>query len=206
MRRIAFTPARRISLYHTTWWRAATWKSANTRPGRAGIRRPGRDPGAYDRENLPGAQGIRALAEPGRRHGDGLPGATRPGGRARDRAAKRRCAPRWARHAHGYEVGYESFAINGRMLGHGEPLRVKAGERVLLHVLNGAPPRSAAWPCPATDFRWWRSTKTRSPSQAVPVLWLGTAERVSAIVEMRHPAAWILGDLADDDRKTAWAP
>ena len=36
----------------------------------------------------------------------------------------------------GFEVGYELFGINGRMLGHGEPIRVKAGERVLFHVLN----------------------------------------------------------------------
>ena len=35
---------------------------------------------------------------------------------------------------------------------------------------------------------------------AVPVLWLGTAERISAIVEMNRPGVWILGDLADDDR------
>jgi FtsP/CotA-like multicopper oxidase with cupredoxin domain len=34
----------------------------------------------------------------------------------------------------------------------------------------------------------------------VPVLWLGTAERISAIVEMNHPGVWIMGDLADDDR------
>jgi FtsP/CotA-like multicopper oxidase with cupredoxin domain len=33
------------------------------------------------------------------------------------------------------------------------------------------------------------------------VLWLGTAERVSAIVEMKHPGVWVLGDLADDDRR-----
>jgi FtsP/CotA-like multicopper oxidase with cupredoxin domain len=33
------------------------------------------------------------------------------------------------------------------------------------------------------------------------VLWLGTAERISAIVEMHHPGVWILGDLDDDDRK-----
>ena len=39
---------------------------------------------------------------------------------------------------HGYEVGYSSFTINGRMLGHGEPIRVKQGERVLFHVLNGS--------------------------------------------------------------------
>ena len=39
---------------------------------------------------------------------------------------------------HGFEVGYGSFTINGRMLGHGEPIRVKRGERVLFHVLNGS--------------------------------------------------------------------
>jgi FtsP/CotA-like multicopper oxidase with cupredoxin domain len=39
------------------------------------------------------------------------------------------------------------------------------------------------------------------PTQAqVPVLWLGTAERVSAIVEMNNPGVWVMGDLADDDR------
>jgi FtsP/CotA-like multicopper oxidase with cupredoxin domain len=35
----------------------------------------------------------------------------------------------------------------------------------------------------------------------VPVLWLGTAERISAIVEMNHPGVWIMGDTADDDRQ-----
>ena len=39
---------------------------------------------------------------------------------------------------HGFEVGYGSFTINGRMLGHGEPVRVKQGERVLFHILNGS--------------------------------------------------------------------
>jgi hypothetical protein len=39
---------------------------------------------------------------------------------------------------HGFEVGYGSFTINGRMLGNGEPIRVKQGERVLFHVLNGS--------------------------------------------------------------------
>jgi len=34
----------------------------------------------------------------------------------------------------------------------------------------------------------------------VPVLWIGTAERISAIVEMNHPGVWILGDLDNDDR------
>jgi len=34
----------------------------------------------------------------------------------------------------------------------------------------------------------------------VPVLWLGPAERISAIVTMNHPGVWIMGDLVDDDR------
>jgi FtsP/CotA-like multicopper oxidase with cupredoxin domain len=43
----------------------------------------------------------------------------------------------------GFEVNYELFSINGKMLGHGDPIRVKAGERVLFHVLNA----STARPC-----------------------------------------------------------
>ena len=34
----------------------------------------------------------------------------------------------------------------------------------------------------------------------MPVLWLGTAERISAVVEMNRPGVWVMGDLADDDR------
>ena len=39
-----------------------------------------------------------------------------------------------------------------------------------------------------------------NPAQ-VAVLWLGTAERISAIVEMNHPGVWIMGDLDNDDRR-----
>jgi FtsP/CotA-like multicopper oxidase with cupredoxin domain len=35
----------------------------------------------------------------------------------------------------------------------------------------------------------------------VPVLWIGTGERISAVVEMNHPGVFVLGDLSDDDRK-----
>jgi FtsP/CotA-like multicopper oxidase with cupredoxin domain len=38
------------------------------------------------------------------------------------------------------------------------------------------------------------------PAEVPVLLWLGTAERISAIVEMNHPGTWIMGDLADDDR------
>jgi FtsP/CotA-like multicopper oxidase with cupredoxin domain len=102
----------------------------------------------------------------------------------------------------GYEVGYGSFTINGRMLGHGEPVRVKEGERVLFHVLNGSATEIRSLALPGHAFQVVALDGNPVPNPAsVPVLWLGTAERVSAIVEMNHPGIWILGDTADDDRR-----
>ena len=43
----------------------------------------------------------------------------------------------------------------------------------------------------------------RQPGAApaeVPVLWLGNGERISAIVEMKRPGIWVLGDTNDEDR------
>jgi FtsP/CotA-like multicopper oxidase with cupredoxin domain len=103
---------------------------------------------------------------------------------------------------HGYEVGYSSFTINGRMLHHGEPIRVKQGERVLFHVLNGSATEIRSLALPGHSFHVVALDGNPVPNPAtVPVLWIGTAERVSAIVEMKHPGVWILGDLADDDRE-----
>jgi FtsP/CotA-like multicopper oxidase with cupredoxin domain len=103
---------------------------------------------------------------------------------------------------HGYEVGYGSFTINGRMLGHGEPIRVKQGERVLFHVLNGSATEIRSLALPGHSFRVVALDGNPVPNpSSVPVLWLGTAERVSAIIEMNHAGVWIMGDLADDDRR-----
>ncbi len=101
----------------------------------------------------------------------------------------------------GYEVGYELFSINGKMLGHGEPIRVKQGERILFHVLNGSAGEIRSLALPGHVFRVVALDGNPVPVQAdVPVLWLGTAERISAIVEMNHPSVWVMGDLSDDDR------
>ena len=101
----------------------------------------------------------------------------------------------------GYEVGYELFSINGKMLGAGEPIRVKEGERVLLHVLNASATEIRSLALPGHMFRVVALDGNPVPTPAeVPVLWLGTAERVSAIVEMNYPGVFLLGDLSDDDR------
>lgn len=102
---------------------------------------------------------------------------------------------------HGYEVGYGLFSINGRMLGHGEPIRVKQGERVLFHVVNGSATEIRSLALPGHRFEVLALDGNPVPKpMEVPVLWLGTAERISAVVEMKNPGIWIMGDLADDDR------
>ncbi|MGA8595912.1 MAG: multicopper oxidase domain-containing protein [Bryobacteraceae bacterium] len=102
---------------------------------------------------------------------------------------------------HGFEVGYGSFTINGRMLGHGEPVRVKQGERVLFHVLNGSATEIRSLALPGHEFTIVAMDGNPLPKPVrSPGLWIGTAERISAFVEMNHPGVWIMGDLADDDR------
>lgn len=102
---------------------------------------------------------------------------------------------------HGYEVGYRSFAINGRMLGHGAPIRVKEGERVMFHIINGSATEIRSLALPGHVFKVLALDGSPVPHPIeVPVLWLGTAERISATVEMKHPGVWVMGDLDDDDR------
>jgi FtsP/CotA-like multicopper oxidase with cupredoxin domain len=102
----------------------------------------------------------------------------------------------------GYEVGYDAFTINGRMLGHGDPVRVKQGERVLFHVLNGSAGEIRSLALPGHTFLVVAMDGNPLPTPVrVPGLWIGTAERISAIVEMNHPGVWVMGDTGDDDRR-----
>jgi FtsP/CotA-like multicopper oxidase with cupredoxin domain len=102
----------------------------------------------------------------------------------------------------GFEVNYNAFAINGKKLGNGEPIRVKAGERVLFHVLNASAGEMRSLALPGHVFRVVALDGNPVPTPTdVPVLWLGTAERISALVEMQHPGVWVLGDLDNDDRQ-----
>ena len=72
-------------------------------------------------------------------------------------------------------MGYDFFTINGRMLGHGEPIRVKSGERVLFHVLNGSATEIRSLALPGHTFKVVAVDGNPVPTPSeVPVLWLGT--------------------------------
>ncbi len=107
----------------------------------------------------------------------------------------------WDAQFHGSSDGnmapaYNVSTINGKMLGFGEPLRVKQGQRLLLHVLNSS----------ATDVHWIALAghtfrvialdgNPVALPQSVPMLSLAPAERVSALVELNNPGVWILGEV-----------
>jgi FtsP/CotA-like multicopper oxidase with cupredoxin domain len=102
----------------------------------------------------------------------------------------------------GWEIGYQRFTINGKCLGFGEPLRVKQGQRVLFHILNASATENIKLALPGHRFQVVALDGNPVPHpQLMDVLELGTAERISAIVEMKTPGVWILGTPKDDDRK-----
>lgn len=100
-----------------------------------------------------------------------------------------------------WSVAFGSGCINGRMLGHGDPIRVRRGERVLFHILNASAMSNRGIALLGHSFRVVALDGNPVPTTAqVPVLWLGAAERVSAIVTMDSPGRWILGELDDAAR------
>jgi FtsP/CotA-like multicopper oxidase with cupredoxin domain len=204
MRRIAFNPKPAGFRFYHTHLRAGAGLDAGQYSGQVGAVyiEPKQEPGHYDREVFLVLKEFEPmLSRGGDMSMDFLAPATRvkaleEAGESAMRASLAKGMP------HGYEVGYNLFSINGRMLGHGEPIRVKAGERVLFHILNGSATEIRSVALPGHVFKVVAMDGNPVPTPAaVPVLWIGTAERVSAIVEMNHPGVWVMGDLADDDRK-----
>jgi FtsP/CotA-like multicopper oxidase with cupredoxin domain len=91
---------------------------------------------------------------------------------------------------------YDVTTINGKMLGFGEPVRVKQGERVMMHVLNSSP----------TEVHWVSLSghtfevvaldgNEIAQPRRVEMLRLAPAERVSAMVAMNAPGVWVLGEV-----------
>jgi len=200
MRRVVFVPKPSGFRFYHTHVVAGRDLNRGTYTGQAGpvYVEPKNNPGAYDREVFLVLKEFEpTFSRGGDMAMDILAGspveALQAMGRAADEEAQEK--------AKGFEVSYDRFSINGRMLGHGEPIRVKLGERVLFHVLNASATEIRSLALPGHTFHVVALDGNSVPTPAnVPVLWLGTAERVSAIVTMNHPGVWVVGDLSDEDR------
>ena len=152
MRRIAFVPKPAGFRFYHTHVVAGGDLNRGTYTGQVGpvYIEPKNEPGAYDREvflvlkefepsfSRGGDMAMDFLA------GEPMKELKEIGKKADDEAKEK---------AKGYEVGYDLFSINGKMLGHGEPIRVKHGERVLFHVLNGSAGEIRSLALPGHTFR-----------------------------------------------------
>ncbi len=200
MRRVTFTPGPAGFRFYHTHTAARADLNAGQYSGQVGpvYIEPRHEPGAYDREVfLTLKEFVPSFARGGDMAMDFLPPAVVPELKAAAERAEREARGK----PKGLEVGYEVFTVNGKMLGHGEPIRVKRGERVLFHILNGSATEIRSLALPGHRFKVVALDGNPVPRPlSVPVVWVGTAERVSAIVEMDHPGVWVMGDLSDDDR------
>ena len=101
----------------------------------------------------------------------------------------------------GLEVMYRSASFNDKALGHGEPIRVKTGQRVLFHLLNASATDDVRLALPGHSFNVLAlDGNPVATLRAVPVLVLAPAERIDAIVEMNQPGVWAFGSVEDDMR------
>jgi FtsP/CotA-like multicopper oxidase with cupredoxin domain len=101
----------------------------------------------------------------------------------------------------GLEVMYQSATLGERMLGHGEPIRVRRGERVLFRLLNASATMGVALALPGHRFSVISLDGNPVPTPAaVDVLQLDVAERADVVVEMNNPGVWVFGSIDDMDR------
>ena len=101
----------------------------------------------------------------------------------------------------GLEVMYAAASFNDKMLGHGEPVRVREGERVLFRLLNAGPTENITLALPGHRFTVIALDGNPVPApRSVDTLFLAPAERADVIVEMNRPGVWILGGVKDEDR------
>jgi FtsP/CotA-like multicopper oxidase with cupredoxin domain len=99
------------------------------------------------------------------------------------------------------EAVYQIFSVNGYALGHGEPLRVREGQRVLFRILNASATQPHRLALAGHQFTVISLDGNPVPvPRAVDVLSLAPAERVDAVVTMNAPGVWIMGDVDDGMR------
>jgi FtsP/CotA-like multicopper oxidase with cupredoxin domain len=96
------------------------------------------------------------------------------------------------------EVSYKLFSVNGRALGHGEPIRVRQGQKVLFRILNASATLQHDIALAGHQFTVISLDGNPVPApRAVNILSLGPAERVDAVVTMNNPGVWVLGEMDD---------
>jgi FtsP/CotA-like multicopper oxidase with cupredoxin domain len=100
-----------------------------------------------------------------------------------------------------WTVDYGIQTLGEKALGHGEPIRVREGQRVLFHLLNASATRQVNLSLPGHKFQVLALDGNPVPTQAaVDSVVLAVAERADVVVEMTNPGVWVMGASRDQDR------
>lgn len=107
----------------------------------------------------------------------------------------------WDGRMAGDDVEYRLFSINGKMLGAGEPVRVRQGQRVLFRIVNSSASMMHRLSLAGhlLEVVALDGNTVPNPQKAWSVE-MGPGERIDAIVEMTNPGVWILGETDDRQR------
>lgn len=99
------------------------------------------------------------------------------------------------------DVEFKTFSINGKMLGYGEPVRVRSGQRALFRIVNASATLTHHLALTGHVFRVIALDGNRVPTPStVRMIEIAPGERVDAIVELNNPGVWVLGDTDIEQR------
>ena len=94
----------------------------------------------------------------------------------------------------GLEVGSMTYSINDKSLGAGEPIRVREGQRLLIHFLNASAIENRRIALAGHKMKVLALDGNPVPTpQSLDSIFLGAGERIDVVVEMNKPGVWILG-------------
>ena len=96
--------------------------------------------------------------------------------------------------ADGLEVGSMTYSINDKALGSGDPIRVREGQRVLVHFLNASAIENRRIALAGHKMKVIALDGNPVPTpQVLDSIFLGAGERIDVAIEMNNPGIWILG-------------
>jgi len=94
----------------------------------------------------------------------------------------------------GLEVGSMTYSINDKALGAGDPIRVREGQRLLIHFLNSSAIENRRIALAGHKMKVIALDGNVVPApQMLDSIFIGAGERVDVVIEMNHPGIWILG-------------
>lgn len=103
----------------------------------------------------------------------------------------------------GLEVGSVTYSINDKALGAGEPIRVKEGQRLLIHFLNASAIENRRIALAGHSMKIIALDGNPVPKpQVLESLFLGAGERADVEITMNKPGVWILGSTEKQVRET----